>query len=273
MKHSPIAEYAGWLIPSVVAVCSVGVCLAQDSSSVAEVCHQGLEYFKIKEYEKAVSCFREAAEQGYADAQCGLGYCYALGEGVAQNQSEAVKWFRKAAEQGYAAAQYNLATCYAEGKGVVQDKEEAVKWFRKAAEQGMVEAEDRLRELEPPVSSFALSEELCNQGLKFYNSKEYEKAAECFRQAAEQGHAQAQFELGACYSLGKGVSEDSAEALKWFRKSAEQGHEYSCLMLGIYYECGKGGVDKDIAEAEKWYRRAAAHGNLKAYKKLEALRD
>ena len=45
------------------------------------------------------------------------------------------------------------------------------------------------------------------------------------RKAAEQGYAQAQFDLGHCYFYGWGVAEDKAEAVKWYRKAAEQGHE------------------------------------------------
>ena len=36
--------------------------------------------------------YREAAEQGDAEAQNNLGTCYATGEGVAQSYEEALKW-------------------------------------------------------------------------------------------------------------------------------------------------------------------------------------
>ena len=65
--------------------------------------------------------YRKAAEQGYANAQCSLGVCYASGQGVEQDDKEAVKLYRKAAEQGNASAQSNLAFCYYKGDGVGQD--------------------------------------------------------------------------------------------------------------------------------------------------------
>ena len=40
---------------------------------------------------------------------------------MAQNREEEVKWYRKAAEQGYADAQHNLGYCYANGMGVTKD--------------------------------------------------------------------------------------------------------------------------------------------------------
>ena len=43
------------------------------------------------------------------------------------------------------------------------------------------------------------------------------------KKAAEQGHADAQYNLGLMYDYGGGVPEDDAEAVRWYRKAAEQG--------------------------------------------------
>jgi len=42
--------------------------------------------------------------------------------------------------------------------------------------------------------------------------------------AAEQGNADAQYDLGAMYNFGEGMEQDNAEAIKWFLKAAEQDH-------------------------------------------------
>ena len=42
---------------------------------------------------------------------------------------------------------------------------------------------------------------------------------------ANQGNADAQFQLGLCYYAGKGVRKNYTKAATWIRKSAEQGHE------------------------------------------------
>ena len=76
------------------------------------------------------------AEEGNAEAQNKLGYCYDIGQGVEQSVSEAVKWYQKAAEQDNAYAQANLGSCYQQGKGVPQSDSEAFKWFEKSAKQG-----------------------------------------------------------------------------------------------------------------------------------------
>ena len=46
---------------------------------------------------------------------------------------------------------------------------------------------------------------------------------DALRQAAEQGHADAQGILGIMYALGRGVAKDDAEAWRWMLKAAERG--------------------------------------------------
>ena len=52
-----------------------------------------------------------------------------------------------------------------------------------------------------------------------------------YRRAAEQGQAEAQFFLGACYGAGKGVPQDVEVAVKWIRKAAKQGNELAIKTL------------------------------------------
>lgn len=51
---------------------------------------------------------RAKAEKGDAAAQNNLGRLYADGEGVPKDSAEAASWYREAADQGYAEAQFNL---------------------------------------------------------------------------------------------------------------------------------------------------------------------
>ncbi|WP_052046260.1 tetratricopeptide repeat protein [Candidatus Paracaedibacter symbiosus] len=53
---------------------------------------------------------------------------------MTKDDTEAVKWYRKAADQGHAEAQFSLGYCYNNGEGVTKDYTEAVKWYCKAAE-------------------------------------------------------------------------------------------------------------------------------------------
>ena len=56
------------------------------------------------------------------------------------------------------------------------------------------------------------AETLYNIGLRYYNGdsvpQDYAKAVDCFRQAAEQGDAVAQYKLGVCYDIGLGINKN-----------------------------------------------------------------
>ena len=149
--------------------------------------------------------YKASAEQGDAEAQFDLGWCYDDGRGVAKDYVEAVKWYRKAAGQNFAPAQFNLGYCCANGQGVVKDKVEAVKWYRKAAEQNYTPAQSNL--------GWCYDN---GQGV----AKDYVEAVKWYRQAAEQGHAEAQYNLGCGYVNGQGVAKDKVEAYAWFSMAA-----------------------------------------------------
>jgi TPR repeat protein len=87
---------------------------------------------------------KSSAEQGNASAQFNLGYMYANGEGVPENDVEAVKWYRLAAELGHARAQSSLGTMYANGEGVPENYLTAYVWLSVSAAQGDQYAKDNI---------------------------------------------------------------------------------------------------------------------------------
>ena len=93
--------------------------------------------------------------------------------------------------------------------------------------------------------------------------RKYYEAIKWYRKAAEQENVSAQVQLGYMYLNGYGVVKDYAEALKWYGKAANQGHPSGMNGLGFMYQNGYG-VNKDYAEAIKWYRMAAEKGNVSA---------
>lgn len=93
-----------------------------------------------------------------------------------------------------------------------------------------------------------------------------------YRPAAEQGDAEAQFELAkmnnSCSCSGTDRKVRKTEALKWFRKAAEQGHIKAQYWTGLYYGLGLQVVPIDNAEADIWFTKAAAQGDTGAMRKL-----
>lgn len=114
-------------------------------------------------------------------------------------------------------------------------------------------------------------EELFSIGKRHYSHNKYRQAAKCFRIAADQGNAAAQFYLGNCYYYGHGEQQDYQKAVEWYSKAAEQGHAEAQFMLGICFE-DVAGIQKDIKQAIKWYRKAAKQGNEAAIGALDRLR-
>ncbi|MFQ5972472.1 MAG: hypothetical protein ACE5Q3_09065 [Alphaproteobacteria bacterium] len=84
-------------------------------------------------------------------------------------------------------------------------------------------------------------------------------AARWYQAAAAQGHTDAQNSLGYMYSKGLGVAQDYIEAAKWFRASARQGNAAGQANLGYSYFAGQG-VPKDFAQSYVWFSLAAAQG-------------
>ena len=79
------------------------------------------------------------------------------------------------------------------------------------------------------------------------------------QKAAELGHADAQFNLGAGYDWGRGVRQDMEQAVEWYQKAAAQGLAGAQCSLGTCYAIGEG-VRKDTGQAVGWFRKAAEQG-------------
>ncbi|ENZ8900255.1 tetratricopeptide repeat protein [Neisseria gonorrhoeae] len=79
-------------------------------------------------------------------------------------------------------------------------------------------------------------------------------------QAAEQGNAAAQFNLGVMYENGQGVRQDYVQAVQWYRKASEQGDAQAQYNLGLMYYDGRG-VRQDLALAQQWLGKACQNGD------------
>jgi hypothetical protein len=62
------------------------------------------------------------------------------------------------------------------------------------------------------------------RGKAALDSKDYVEAMRWYRKAADQGDADAQYNIGWLYEHGRGVAQDYAEAMRWYRKAADQGN-------------------------------------------------
>ncbi len=62
-------------------------------------------------------------------------------------------------------------------------------------------------------------------GVEAWGRGDYGTAVQEFLLLAEQGHAQAQVNLGIIYSQGRGVPKDAVQAYRWYTLAASQGDD------------------------------------------------
>ena len=73
------------------------------------------------------------------------------------------------------------------------------------------------------------------------------------------------------HSKGQGVPQDYKEAVKWYRLSAEQGFAQAQYNLGVMYVIGKG-VPQDYVLAYMWWNIAGSNGVKVAVKNRNILK-
>jgi len=97
------------------------------------------------------------------------------------------------------------------------------------------------------------------QCLKAFDRGDHAEALRLWMPLAEEGRAEAQFNIAVMYEQGLGVAKNDIEAARWYRAAAERGDVASQLRMGRLYEAGVG-VAKDVARAAFWYGEAAKGG-------------
>lgn len=117
------------------------------------------------------------------------------------------------AQAGDRRAQTQLGLLYFFGRGVAEDEAAAYYWLKKAAEQGHVEA---MLHLGNALVFGANAHKLVADPDR--------DAAQWYFLAASAGNADAQYNLGLLFLVGKGVMENQEEALRWIRQAAAQNH-------------------------------------------------
>ncbi len=88
-----------------------------------------------KDYAKAYSLIRDAAEKGNRYGQLMLSICYEDGIGVEKNLEESFRWCLRSAEQGNILAQLNVGKLYEHGRGVERNLKKAFEWTSLSAQQ------------------------------------------------------------------------------------------------------------------------------------------
>lgn len=102
-------------------------------------------------------------------------------------------------------------------------------------------------------------------GIQHFRANDFENALKFITQAAEMQLPTAQFSLGACYYLGKGVPCSEQTALEWFLRGAANGQPHAQKMLSEWYEMGIV-VKEDMELSKTWREIANQHGQFSPLK-------
>ncbi|MEP5730481.1 MAG: tetratricopeptide repeat protein [Sulfitobacter sp.] len=105
-------------------------------------------------FEAARAEFEIYARSGNADAEELIGVMYALGLGVAQDNTRAFDWYLRSSLKGHPGAQSGLAWYYEVGRGIpAPDLVRAYLWYTLSSIGGDVDAPDSLASLTPKLTA------------------------------------------------------------------------------------------------------------------------
>ena len=200
-----------------------------------------------------VSDLIRKAESGDRDAQYDLASRYYIGFGVPQSNSKAAELCLKAARKGHVKAQFDIGHMYENGIGVQRSIDDAMEWYRRAASNGNTDAMHRLSMLGEdriPCPPSEPSTGPRNEGIRSLILR------------AQEGDADAQYELAGRYYIGLGVTQSDKEAAKWYLRAAYQGHRQAQLDIAHMYDTGTG-VPASFEKAREWRGRAAGEKQLR----------
>jgi hypothetical protein len=109
------------------------------------------------------------------------------------------------------------------------------------------------------------------QGMEEYQKGLYGAAHNHFQMAQNLGDLTARFNLGVMSDRGRGVSRNLSVARRWYQAAADNGAAEAQYNLGQLYYQGEGGVKQDRAAAFEWFLKAAQQGLAEAQAMVGAI--
>ena len=202
---------------------------------------------------------------------------------------------------------WGVARCYYNGDGVEEDEEKAIKWYEKAAKENndlriidvlcaYYRSNDYYKfkywcekyvTLSDDVNEWHNYAECLYYGGKysfwiedFSIRKDKSESFDWFMKAAEQGHADAMFDVGILYYYGCNsdmywdsyigewydsgtLKKDYDKAFEWFQKAVDHDITAAKYYMGLCYKRGHG-VEPDDDDAFYWFEQAANEGYANA---------
>ncbi len=277
-----------------------------------------------QDFKKALELYKLSFVTGYAHAAFNIGKMYSNGKGVVQDLNASREWFIAGAEKGDQFCAYALGSMYQHGSGVKTNIPEAVKYYQMAVDEGNAFAQYALAGIyEQGTAEINTDKQkahdlyaralrnwedtpqlVADRELTYRVGRMYEKglgteknagkALENYRNAADAGHAYAQYKVAealeednpleaqeyyskalkqfeetlseapeaflaykvsSMYAKGHGTEESFDDSFRYAKMAADLGHAYAQYHIANEYASGET-VEKDEALAHEYYSKA-----------------
>ncbi|KAK8858175.1 hypothetical protein M9Y10_013276 [Tritrichomonas musculus] len=256
-----------------------------------------LLHYQPPDYEKALQCYKYAADRGHSYARCNCGHIYYYGKlsGGKPDYQKAVEWYQKAVDVGNKDAENNLGEIFLNGLyGDGPDVHRAFRLFTKAAAQ------------QQPQATYHVATML-RDGIG--TDQSYPQAAKAYRKSIYQKNSNAMADLAELIIDGKVERKDYCDNKENQREKQKIGidlfigdeeeekknfdhqimigdavtlleraiadktpNNRAMAILARLYRDGNG-VEKDIEKAIKLFTDAVNAGNEEAKEELEQLKS
>lgn len=236
---------------------------------------------KESDIAKGMELVSLAADEGYIDAIYTMGYCYETGRNVdSVDHTKAVSYFKQLADNDIASGQFKMGLYYELGDGGLEaDSAKAIEYYRKAADQGHGEAMcylgdfyrigqflplDKAKAFELYTQAHEAGEEMGT----YYVGRSYLEgcgveidtiaAIPYLKAAAAQGVGNAAYKVADIYNYGRaGVTADGDSALAYYVSGHENGSGDASYFLGRLLL-----NEEKVDQAFEYFFVAAQRGNV-----------
>ncbi|XP_077559168.1 uncharacterized protein LOC144174371 [Haemaphysalis longicornis] len=181
----------------------------------------------------ALKSFEKAQLLGSARASYNLGVCYETGKGVDRDIEKAAKYYRQASLAGHPQATYNLGVLQLNGLGQGStDPAAGLELLQKASVLGVPQAKTFL-------------------AFRHLEEGNFDDALPLLKEAAAAKDPDASFYLGLCCERGLAVPKDRVAAAEHYRKAASQNHAQASDALAAIQKATQPRVQAELADSAK----------------------
>lgn len=190
---------------------------------------------------------------------------------IVEDRKTGVELIKNQAKLGVPDAMFLYGYCWEKGICVVKNCKNALSWYKKALASGVSCSEDVSRMEKDVIDKIAKQSSSpkaknstdLDEGIRFYNRKDYDNAFAIFKRATETKNKNAYFYYAICLEYGLGCEVSPEESFKYYSQAVRAGDDNAIYYLAQCYLRGFG-CELNPSLAYKYYKKSADNGNAKA---------